>query len=51
MSKTDWYIDRGHFRAVSLTELNAAMLYAWPGPIFEGKGEMQVIIDQRARAA
>jgi hypothetical protein len=24
------------------------MLYAWPGPIFEGKGEMQVIVDDRA---
>jgi len=24
------------------------MLYAWPGPIFEGKGELQAIIDERA---
>ena len=26
------------------------MLYAWPGPIFEGKGELQVIVDARADA-
>ncbi len=24
------------------------MIFAWPGPIFEGGGEMQVIIDERA---
>ncbi len=26
------------------------MLYAWPRPIFEGKGEMQLIVDERADA-
>jgi hypothetical protein len=41
-------IDRGHFGDVSLGGLNIALLYAWPGPIFEGKGEMQVIVDERA---
>jgi len=41
-------IDRGHFGDVSLEGLNIALLYAWPGPIFEGKGEMQVIVDERA---
>jgi hypothetical protein len=43
-------IDRGHFGDVSLGGLNIALLYAWPGPIFEGKGEMQVIVDERADA-
>lgn len=43
-------IDKGHFGAVKLDGLNIAMLYAWPGPIFEGKGEMQVVIDERADA-
>ena len=41
-------IDRGHFGDVSLAGLKIALLYAWPGPIFEGKGEMQVIVDERA---
>jgi hypothetical protein len=44
-------IDKGHFGDVSLNGLCAALLYAWPGPIFEGNGEMQAIIDERADAA
>jgi len=41
-------IEKGHFGKVKLDGLRAAMIYSWPGPIFEGKGEMQVIIDERA---
>ncbi len=41
-------IERGHFGDVPLDGLKVALLYAWPGPIFEGKGEMQVIVDERA---
>ena len=41
-------IDRGRFGEVAIDGLNVAILYAWPGPIFEGKGEFQVIIDERA---
>ena len=41
-------IDRGHFDSIDLSGLNVAVLYAWPGPIFEGKGELQAIIDERA---
>ena len=43
-------IERGHFGDLTLDGLNVAMLYAWPGPIFEGKGQMQVIVDERADA-
>lgn len=42
------HIDKGHFDDVPLDGLRAAMIFAWPGPIFEGKGQMQVIIDERA---
>lgn len=42
------HIDRGHFGDVDLTGLRAAVLYAWPGPVFEGKGELQAILDERA---
>ena len=41
-------IDKGHFGDVQLDGLKAVMLYAWPGPVFEGKGELQAIIDERA---
>ncbi len=43
-------IDRGHFGEVKLDGLNVAVLYAWPGPIFEGNGALQAIIDERADA-
>lgn len=42
------HIDKGHFGDVKLDGLRAAMMFAWPGPIFEGKGEMQIVIDERA---
>lgn len=41
-------IDKGHFGDVDLAGLKVAMFYAWPGPIFEGKGELQAVIDERA---
>jgi hypothetical protein len=41
-------IDRGHFGGLQLDGLHAALLYAWPGPIYQGNGEMQAIIDERA---
>ena len=44
-------IDKGHFGATPLRGLNVALLYDWPGPIFEGNGAIQAIIDERADAA
>jgi hypothetical protein len=41
-------IEKGHFGDTRLDGLRAALIYSWPGPIFEGKGEMQVVIDERA---
>lgn len=41
-------VSKGHFGEIDLTGTQAALLYAWPGPIFEGNGEMQVIIDPSA---
>jgi len=43
-------IATGHFGKVSLTGLRMALMYAWPGPIFKGGGELQIIIDERADA-
>ncbi len=44
-------IDKGYFGGVKLDGLRAALIYAWPGPIFEGKGAMQAIVDERADTA
>ena len=41
-------IDKGHFGDVALDGLCAALLYGWPGPIYEGNGECQAIVDERA---
>ena len=41
-------IEKGHFGDVDLAGLKVAHLYAWPGPIFEGNGEIQLIIDETA---
>ncbi|PXX98337.1 DUF1326 domain-containing protein [Halomonas sp. LBP4] len=41
-------IEQGHFGDTSLDGLRWALLYAWPGAIFEGNGTMQAIIDERA---
>lgn len=44
-------VERGHFGNIAFSRLNVALLYAWPGPLFEGKGELQAIIDERADGA
>jgi len=44
-------IDKGYFGDTDLSGLKVALIYAWPGPIFEGNGEIQAIIDERADAA
>lgn len=41
-------IDEGHFGEIRLDGLFAGLLYAWPGPVYEGKGELQAVIDERA---
>lgn len=44
-------VTKGRFGDIDLTGTRAVLLYAWPGAIFEGKGEMQVIIDPSASEA
>ena len=41
-------IEQGHFGTVRLDGVLWAQLLAWPGPIHEGRGEVQPIIDSRA---
>jgi hypothetical protein len=36
---------------IPLSGLRAAAVYKWPGPIHEGNGEMQLVIDERATPA
>lgn len=41
-------IDKGHFGEIALDGLCAALLYGWPGAIYEGDGECQAVVDERA---
>jgi hypothetical protein len=43
-----WQIDQGVFGTVKLDGLRAVGLYAFPGPVHEGNGTMQLIVDERA---
>lgn len=43
-------IDKGHFGDVRLDGLHWAGIFAWPGPIHEGHGQAQPIVDERADA-
>ena len=45
---TGWRIDKGHYEDVKLDGLVVVTTYGWPGPIHEGGGSMQSIIDERA---
>lgn len=44
-------IEKGHFGEVSLDGLKLGGIYAWPGPIHEGKGKCQIVIDANANEA
>jgi hypothetical protein len=41
-------INEGHFGDVNLDGLKVAGIYSWPGPVHEGNGRMQLIIDEKA---
>jgi hypothetical protein len=43
-------IDEGHHGGVRLDSLSIAMVLQWPGPIHQGKGKCQPIVDVRADA-
>ena len=45
---TGYQIDEGHFGDVKLGGLRVVSVYTWPGPVHEGNGTMQFIIDERA---
>jgi hypothetical protein len=46
-----WEFDEGHFGSVRLDGLRTVLMVSWPGPIHEGNGTMQVVIDERADPA
>jgi hypothetical protein len=51
MSVTGYEIDEGYFGKTRLDGLRAVLIFKWPGPVHEGDGAMQAIIDQRADEA
>ena len=44
-------INKGHFGDITLDGLRAAVVLWWPGPVHEGKGKMQIIVDEQASDA
>jgi len=42
------HVEHGHFASTPLDGLNFGGLFKWPGPIHEGSGEAQPLIDERA---
>lgn len=48
MAAIGYHIDEGRFGDVKLDGLRAAATYKWPGAVHQGKGTMQLIIDERA---
>lgn len=42
------HIEEGHFGDVRLDGISWVGIFAWPGPIHEGNGECQAIVDERA---
>jgi hypothetical protein len=48
MAAIGYQIDEGRFGDVKLDGLRAAATYKWPGAVHQGKGTMQLIIDERA---
>lgn len=44
-------VQEGHFGDVDLAGVKAIVVYSWPGPIFEGGGTTQAIIDEGASEA
>ena len=42
------HIEEGNFNDTNLDGLDWAMLLSWPGPVPEGNGTQQAIIDERA---
>ena len=44
-------IEKGHFDDTSLDGVKWAMLFAWPGAVHQGDGEMVIVVDERADEA
>src|SRR5688500_1434153 len=44
-------VDKGHHGDVVLDGLKIGVVFQWPGPIHEGKGKCQPIVDINANAA
>ena len=43
-----WEVREGHFGSTRLDGVRFVRIYSWPGPIHEGNGTRQLIVDDRA---
>tara|TARA_B100000242_G_scaffold250211_1_gene191630 strand:+ start:1006 stop:1638 length:633 start_codon:yes stop_codon:yes gene_type:complete len=41
-------IEKGFFADIDMSGVNAVFMGKWPGPIHEGNGEMQIILDSKS---
>ena len=41
-------IESGHFGNIDLSGVRSVFMAKWPGPIHEGKGQMQIILDSKS---
>ena len=41
-------VEKGHFGDVDLSGVTVVVFFTWPGPVFEGGGTMQAVIDEKA---
>ncbi len=44
-------VDEGHFGKTSMKGVKFAAQYRWPGPLHEGNGTLQLILDERSSPA
>ncbi len=43
-----WHVEEGNFDDIDLSELNVAVAFHFPGPLYQGNGQVEAFIDERA---
>jgi hypothetical protein len=43
-----WHVEEGNFDDIGLSELNVAVAFHFPGPLYQGNGQVEAFIDERA---
>ena len=43
-----WHVDEGNFDQIDLSGLNFGAAFHFPGPLYEGNGQVEAFVDERA---